>query len=41
VTESLHYSTVVQWSDEDDAFLVSLPEWEGRVLNPVMHGDTL
>ena len=26
-------------SDEDDAYLVTLPEWEGRVFNPVTHGD--
>ena len=34
------YSMVIQWSDEDQTFLVSLPEWEGRVANPVTHGDT-
>ncbi|HEY7030579.1 MAG TPA: type II toxin-antitoxin system HicB family antitoxin [Thermomicrobiales bacterium] len=34
------YSMVIQWSDEDHAYLVSLPEWEGRVSNPVTHGDT-
>jgi predicted RNase H-like HicB family nuclease len=31
---------LIQWSDEDAAFLVTLPEWEGRVFNPVTHGDT-
>jgi antitoxin HicB len=31
---------LIQWSSEDDAYLVSLPEWEGRVFNPVTHGDT-
>lgn len=40
MTERLHYSMVVQWSDEDQAFLVTLPEWEGRVFNPVTHGDS-
>lgn len=29
---------VVQWSDEDAAYVVTLPEWQGRVLNPVTHG---
>ncbi len=38
--EQLHYSMVVQWSDDDQAYLVSLPEWEGRVFNPVTHGET-
>jgi antitoxin HicB len=36
----LHYSMVIQWSDADDAFLVFLPEWDGRVLGPVSHGGT-
>ena len=40
MSEKLHYSMVVQWSDEDQAYLVTLPEWEGRVFNPVTHGDT-
>ena len=40
MTDFPHYSMVIQWSDEDQAFLVSLPEWEGRVSNPVTHGDT-
>jgi len=40
VTERPHYSMLVQWSDDDQAFLVTLPEREGRVLNPVTHGET-
>jgi len=28
------------WSDEDQAYLVSLPEWADRVMQPVTHGDT-
>lgn len=38
--DPLRYSTLIQWSEEDAAFLVTLPEWEGRVFNPVTHGDT-
>ncbi len=34
------YSMVIQWSDDDRAYVVSLPEWAGRVLNPVTHGET-
>jgi predicted RNase H-like HicB family nuclease len=30
----------IEWSDEDEAYLVTLPEWEGRVFGPVSHGDT-
>ncbi len=38
--EKLHYSMVIQWSNEDQAYLVTLPEWSDRVFNPVIHGDT-
>jgi antitoxin HicB len=40
MNERLHYSMLVQWPDEDQAYLVQLPEWEGRVFGPVTHGDT-
>jgi antitoxin HicB len=40
LTEQLHYSMVVQWSDDDQAYLVTLPEWDGRVFNPVTHGNS-
>ena len=40
MSEKLHYSMVIQWSNEDQAYLVILPEWDGRVFNPVTHGDT-
>ncbi len=36
----LRYSMVIQWSDDDQAYVVSLPEWSSRVLNPVTHGGT-
>ena len=35
-----YYSMLIQWSDEDQAYLVILPEWAERVLGPVTHGDT-
>ena len=38
--QPMRYSMLIQWSPEDVAYLVSLPEWEGRVFNPVTHGDT-
>ena len=34
------YSMVIEWSDEDQAFVVFLPEWEGRVYQPVSDGAT-
>ena len=30
----------VQWSDDDQVYLVTLPEWEGRIFNPVTHGES-
>jgi predicted RNase H-like HicB family nuclease len=28
--EHLHYSMVIQWSDEDHAYMVSVPEFPGN-----------
>jgi predicted RNase H-like HicB family nuclease len=37
----MHYSMFIQWSEEDRAYVVSLPEWGDRVFsNPVTHVDT-
>jgi antitoxin HicB len=36
----MQYSMLIEWSNDDQAFLVTLPEWEGRVFGPVTHGDT-
>ncbi|HEX2347118.1 MAG TPA: type II toxin-antitoxin system HicB family antitoxin [Ktedonobacterales bacterium] len=33
----LRYTIVIQWSNDDDAYVVSLPEW-GDLVH--MHGDT-
>ncbi len=37
-----HYSMLIRWSDEDQVFLVSLPEWEGALSNwdSATHGET-
>ena len=35
-----HYTMHIQWSDSDEAFLVTLPEWRDRVFGPVSHGET-
>lgn len=40
MTVPVRWSMLIQWSVEDDAFVVTLPEWEGRVINPVTHGAT-
>ncbi len=34
--QHLHYSMIIQWSDEDQAFIVSIPEFPGNLT----HGDT-
>lgn len=31
---------IVQWSDEDSLFLVTIPEFENRVFMPCTHGKT-
>lgn len=36
----LHYSMLIEWSDEDQAYLVILPEWANSVLMPATHGNT-
>lgn len=40
MAERSRYSIPIQWSDDDRAYVVSLPEWSARVLNPVTHGET-
>jgi len=39
-TQHLRYSMLIEWSDEDQAYLVTLPEWADRVLMPATHGST-
>jgi len=34
------YSMIIQWSDEDQLFLVTVPEFENRVFMPCTHGRT-
>ncbi|NQE38043.1 type II toxin-antitoxin system HicB family antitoxin [Microcoleus asticus] len=34
------YSMIVQWSDEDGLFLVTIPEFYDRVVMPCTHGQT-
>ena len=35
----MKYTIVIQWSNEDNCFVVLLPEFED-VMQPVTHGDT-
>ncbi|WP_449418961.1 type II toxin-antitoxin system HicB family antitoxin [Phormidium nigroviride] len=34
------YSMIVQWSDEDRLFLVTIPEFSDRVVMPCTHGQS-
>jgi predicted RNase H-like HicB family nuclease len=34
------YSMVIQWSEEDQLFLVTIPEFSDRVIMPCTHGKT-
>ena len=34
------YTMVIQWSDEDQLFLVTIPEFSDRVVMPCTHGKT-
>ena len=35
-----HYAMLIEWSDDDQAFLVTLPEWADHVNTPTTHGAT-
>ena len=35
-----HNSMLIKWSEEDQAYLVTLPEWAERVIMPATHGST-
>ena len=35
--DQYHYSLVIEWSDEDQAYIVSFPEWSDLTHT---HGDT-
>lgn len=35
-----HYSMIIQWSEEDQAYIVSFPEWEAHGLIGHTHDET-
>jgi len=37
---SIRYSMLIEWSEDDQAYLVTLPEWASQVSMPVTHGNT-
>ncbi|MEO0835499.1 MAG: type II toxin-antitoxin system HicB family antitoxin [Cyanobacteria bacterium J06642_3] len=34
------YSMIIQWSEDDQLFLVTIPEFSDRVIMPCTHGKT-
>ncbi len=38
--EALRYSIVIEWSEDDQAYVVILPEWADQYVMPVADGDT-
>jgi predicted RNase H-like HicB family nuclease len=40
MSNALHYSMLIAWSDEDQAYLVTLPEWADLAYMPITHGST-
>lgn len=41
VLHHLGYHVVIDWSDEDQCYLVTLPEWQEDIIQPSTHGDTV
>ncbi len=39
-TQAARYSMLIEWSDEDSAYIVTLPEWESAGLIGHTHGAT-
>ena len=40
IRQQPRYSMLIQWSDEDQADIVSFPEWEAQGLIGHTHGET-
>jgi len=38
--EQVRYSIVIEWSEEDQAYVVILPEWSDQYAMPVGDGET-
>lgn len=40
MNEEPHYTIEIKWSDEDNRYVVILPEWADRYAMPVADGST-
>ncbi len=36
-----HYSLVIEWSDDDQCYLVKSPEWADQYSGPIAEGKTI
>jgi antitoxin HicB len=36
----IQYSMLIEWSEEDQLYLVTLPEWSHQVMMPSTHGKS-
>ncbi|GAC1359747.1 MAG: hypothetical protein PVS3B1_36680 [Ktedonobacteraceae bacterium] len=34
------YSMLIEWSEQDQAYLVTLPEWADNIVMPITQGNT-
>lgn len=34
------YSIIIEWSEEDDCYVVYVPDFEARFMQPCTHGET-
>jgi predicted RNase H-like HicB family nuclease len=40
VLHHLGYHIVIEWSEEEQQYLVTLPEWQEDIIQPCTQGDT-
>ena len=40
MTAEVHCAMLIQWSELDQAFILTLPNWSARATGPVTHGDS-
>lgn len=40
VLHHLGYHIIIEWSDKEQRFLVTLPDWKEDMMQPATHGDT-
>ena len=41
ISPTIHYSMLIEWSEEKQAYLVTLPKWVSQIYIPATHGKYL